>query len=56
MYFKICEFVKFADFKFISLFTRLARFAAFIKFIVSRLNLLGVNSIFPFAISNHLSF
>ena len=56
MYFEIYEFVKFADFNFISLFTHFASFAAFIKLHVSHPNLSGVNSIFLFAVSNHLSF
>ncbi len=48
--------VKFADFKFISLFTQFASFATFIKLHVSRPNLSGVNSIFTLAILNLLSF
>jgi len=56
MYFKIFEFVKFAGFKFISVFTRFARLATFIKLHVSRPNLPGVNSIFPFAVSKSFIF
>ena len=56
MYFEICEFVNFADFNFISVFTRFASFATFIKLHVSRPNLSGVNSIFTLAALNHLSF
>ena len=56
MYFKICEFVNFADFNFISVFTRFTSFATFIKLHVSRPNLSGVNSIFSLATLNVLSF
>ena len=49
MYFEIYEFVKFADFNFISVFTRFASFATFIKLHVSRLNLHGTKLYFTLA-------
>jgi len=52
MYFEIYEFVKFGDFTFISVFTRFASFATFIKLHVSRPNLSGVHIIFHFRNSN----